>query len=214
MNCPKCGFARPLADSVCRRCKYVFDEDRFLALMPPRAKGGGKPGRFFAERTWLNLGGVRSLRGLPTVASLIPGLGHVIQGRPWVGLLYAILVSLFFGLSFASFGQTAGQMLFGAAVSTHASCILDTTRWARSPEVRPRMFAMAAILAGLVALYWPLAIHLSERFVVAVQREVDRPRWRPIQALSIDQILIMAALFVATIVVSAWLGGKLSAKES
>jgi hypothetical protein len=214
MNCPKCGFARPLADQVCRRCKYVFDEGRFLALAPPRAKGGREPGRFFNRRTGIYIGDLASMTWLPPVASLIPGLGHVIQRRPWVGVLYFVLVALFGGLSLRLFSQTTGQMFFGLAVSTHASCILDTTPWARSPGLAPRMMAMGAILAGLVALYWPLAIHLSERFVVAVQREVDRPRWRPIQALSIDQIVIMAVLFVATIVVSAWLGRKLSAKES
>lgn len=213
MNCPKCGFARPLADSVCRRCKYVFDEDRFLDLAPPRAKGGKAPARFFSKRTGIYLGDLRSISWLPPVASLVPGLGHLLQGRPWVGMLYFVLVALFAGMSVGFFAQTNGQMLFGLAVSTHATCILDTIPWARSAGAMARMFAMGAILAGLIGLYWPFAIYLSERFVVAVQREVERPRWRPIQALSIDQVVIMAVLFVSTVVISAWLGRKLSPKE-
>ena len=79
MNCPKCGFARPLADQVCRRCKYVFDEGRFLELAPPRAAGGAKAPRFFTRRSWDFLKGYRPGPWLPPVASLVPGLGHLIQ---------------------------------------------------------------------------------------------------------------------------------------
>lgn len=211
MNCPKCSFARPLADSVCRRCKYVFDEDRFLPLTLPRAKGGREAGRFFNQRTGIYLGDLRMPRWLPPVASLIPGLGHLMQGRPWVGLLYLVLVGLFGTLSLMLFGQTSGQMFFGVTVSTHATCILDTTPWGRSPSVRPRMMGMGAILSGLMVLYWPTAIRLANRFVPQQQVQVDGRFFRPIQGG--EQMILMAALFVITIVASAWLGRVLSTKE-
>jgi hypothetical protein len=211
MGCPKCGFARLPADQVCRRCRVVFDEDRFLAVAPPRAKGGRKPARFFAERTGIYLGDLLSLTWLPPVASLIPGLGHLIQKRWWSAGLYFVLVALSGLMSVRCFSETYGQMFFGLTISTHATCIQDTTPWARSPRMMPRVVSMAAILVGLVLLYWPLAIGLSERFIVAVQ--ADRVRWRPIQALSVDQAAIMGVLFVVSVFFSAWLGRKLSAKE-
>lgn len=202
-----------MADQVCRRCKYVFDEDRFLSLAPPRVAGGGRVVRFFEKRSWAFLEDLRSRPWVPPVASLIPGLGHGLQGRPWQGILYFVPVTLFGALSVSFFSQTNGQMLFGLAVSTHATCILDTTPWSRSPNLRSRMLAMAAILSGLILMYWPLVIRLSERFVAAQQRDGDRRLWRPIQALSFDQVMIMAIVFFSTIVASAWLGKKLSSKE-
>jgi len=211
MGCPKCGFARLLADQVCRRCRYVFDEDRFLDVAPPRAKGGRKPARFFAERTGIYLGDLLSMTWLPPVASLIPGLGHLIQKRWWSAGLYFVLVVLSGAMSVRCFSETYGQMFFGLTISTHATCIQDTTPWARSPRMMHRVMSMAAVLVGLVLLYWPLAIALSQRFIVAVQ--VDRSRWRPIQALSIDQAAIMGVLFVVSVFFSAWLGRKLSPKE-
>lgn len=210
MTCPKCGFSRPLADQVCRRCKYVFDEDRFLELAPPRAAGGRGPARFFAKRRHLPFGDLRSVAWLPPVASLIPGLGHLLQGRPWRGLMYAVLVGLFGALSLEFFSRQSGQMLFGAAVSTHASCILDTTPWGRSP-LKARMTAMAAILGGLLVIYWPLARSLAERFVAGETVDMDRRVFRPIQGA--EQIAILVVLFAASTLVSAWLGRKLSSKE-
>lgn len=214
MKCPKCGFARPLADQVCRRCKYVFDEDRFLELAPPRAAGRGRVEKFFAGRSWYFLEALRSTPWVPPLASLIPGLGHVIQGRIWLGVLYFGLVALFGWMSVTFFSETYGQMLFGLAVSMHATCILDTTPWARAPELRRRVLAMAAILSGLILLYWPLVMHLSERFVAAQRVEPGGRGWRPIQALSIDQLATMALLFVVTVLVSAWASRRLSSRES
>ena len=214
MNCPKCGFARPLADMVCRRCKYVFDEDRFLNLTPPRAVGGLKVPGFFTRLSWGFLTGYQPGPWLPPVASLIPGLGHLIQGRPYWGIAYFLLVVVFGAMSVTNFSETSGQMLFGLAVSTHAGCILDTTPWARSRGLRPRILAMAAILGGLMLLYWPIVVRLANRFV-APERRVDGDRsWRPIEAMSTDQLVIMAVLFVVTVLASAWVGRRLSSTET
>ncbi|RPH47706.1 MAG: hypothetical protein EHM91_05430 [Planctomycetota bacterium] len=148
------------------------------------------------------------------MASIIPGLGHVLQGRPWWGLLYFLLVVVCGALSVDSFSATTGQMLFGLAVSTHASCILDTTPWRNSPGLRPRILAMAAILGGLMFLYWPLVVHLANRFVAPERRDMDDRTWRPIQAMSIDQLIVLAVLFVVTVLASAWVSRRLSSKET
>jgi hypothetical protein len=210
MNCPKCGFARPLADLVCRRCKYVFDEDRFLNLSPPRAGGGVRLPRL----SWDFLKGVQPGPWLPPVASILPGLGHVLQGRPWWGLLYFLLVVVCGALSVVGFSATTGQMLFGLAVSTHASCILDTTPWGHSRALWPRILAMAAILGGLMFLYWPIVVRLANRFVAPEQRVNNGRAWRPIEAMSTDQLVVMAVLFAVTVLASAWVGRRLSSTET
>jgi hypothetical protein len=216
MKCPKCGLARPLADQVCRRCKYVFDEDRFLALEPPRAKGGATPAQFFEKRSW-NLSWIPWKVDLKPwvapVASLVPGLGHVLLGRPWLGALYFILVAAFGYWSVTLFSESSGRMLFGIAVSTHATCILDTTPWGRSPALRARMLGMAAVLSGLILLYWPLVVHLANRFVAPVRRDRDAILGTPFAPLGTEQIVMMVVLFVSTILVSAFLGRLLSSKE-
>jgi hypothetical protein len=213
MKCPKCGFARPLSDQVCRRCKYIFDEDRFLSLAPPRAAGGSAPSKFHAGRSWTFMEELRSRPWIPPMASLLPGMGHVIQGKPWLGVLYLALVALFGWMSVTFFSQTYGQMIFGLAVSTHATCILDTTPWGRSPEAKPRILAMAAILTGLLFMYWPLVVRLAARFVESERRNVDQS-WGPMPLLGIGQILIMLILFGVSIVFSTWISRKLSSRES
>ncbi|HEV3027004.1 MAG TPA: hypothetical protein VG457_05485 [Planctomycetota bacterium] len=213
MKCPKCGLARPLADQVCRRCKYLFEEDRFLELAPPRASGKAAPPRFFTVRSWDFPEAIRSSLWIPPLASLIPGLGHVIQARLWLGVLYFVLTVLLFGMSVTFFGQTTGQMLFGMAVSTHATCILDTTPWGRSPEAKHRILGMAVILTTLMFLYWPLVVRLANLFVPAEHRNGDGIRWRPIQALSVDQLVIMGILFLVSVAASTWMGRRLSSRE-
>jgi hypothetical protein len=207
-------MARALADQVCRRCKYVFDEDRFLELAPPRAKGGATPAQFFEKRSWKLPWDVDLKPWVAPVASLVPGLGHLILGRPWLGALYFILVASFGYFSVQLFSQTSGQMLFGLAVSTHATCILDTTPWGHSTELRPRMLAMAAILGGLILLYWPLVVRLADRFVAARRLERDLTILSPVIQIGMEQVITMAILFVVTILASAFLGRLLSSKES
>lgn len=214
MKCPKCGFARPLSDMVCRRCKYVFDEDRFLNVTPPRAAGGGSRPMYPARRFRYLVEELRSLAWIPPVASLLPGLGHFMQGKPWSGLVYFALVALFGWMSVTFFSQAHGQMIFGLAVSTHATCILDTTPWGRSPQAGPRVLGMAAILTGLLFLYWPLVVYLATRYVTAERRDLDRGSLRPIQALGIEQMLIMAILFAVSVSVSTWIGKRISSRES
>jgi len=128
-------------------------------------------------------------------------------------VLYFVLTILFFGMSVTFFGQTYGQMLFGTAVSTHATCILDTTPWGRSPGAKPRILGMTAILTILILLYWPLVIRLSNLFVAAEHRNRDGALWRPIQPLSVDQLFIMGILFLVSVAASTWAGRRLSSRE-
>ena len=73
------------------------------------------------------------------------------------------------------------------------------------------MLGMGAILAGMFILYWPLLQYLANRFVAPSRLNYDGRYFRPIQG--VDQMVIMAILFVATVVVSAWVGRMFSSKE-
>jgi hypothetical protein len=214
MKCPKCSQARPLSDQVCRRCKYVFDEDRYLELALPRAGSDAAPKKFFTGQPGIRLEGFFSSPWVPPAASLLPGLGHYLQGRRWLGLAYFVLVLGFVGLSVSNFSQTSGQMLLGLAVSTHATCILDTTPWGRSREATPRILAMAALLTGLMVLYWPLLDRLARTFVPAGRREYERGGPRVIRGIGFEQIAVMVILYALSIAVSTWISRRLSSRES
>jgi len=218
MKCPKCGLARPLDDRLCRRCKYVFDEDRFVSLTPPRASDRTMLQRVVNlerfRRPFECLQGIRTAPWVPVLASLVPGLGHALLGRPWKGIFYLVLVALIGGLSVHFFSGTYGQMLFGLAVSAHASCVLDASPWGRSPRATPRILAMAAILTGLLFLYWPLLQTLANLFVSPERRQGDTDGGPPIQALGGEQIAVMAILFAASTAISTWVSRRLSSGES
>lgn len=213
MKCPKCGQARPLSDQICRRCKYVFDEDRFLELTLPRAASAPAPKKFFTGGPEIGFAQLFSRPWVPPVASLIPGLGHYVQGKRWLGMLYFFLVLLLIALSVVFFSNTYGQMIFGLAVSTHATCILDTTPWGRSPEAKPRILGMAVILSGLMVLYWPLVERLARFMVTSQRRYTERDSWGPPRALGLEQLAVMLVLFALSTAVSTWFSRRLSSRE-
>jgi len=213
MKCPKCGLDRPLNDQVCRRCKYVFDEDRFLKVVPPRASRPTASPKSFARPTWRFLEELRYRPWVPPIASIVPGLGHAIQGRVWLGLLYGILVGLFLTLAAVFFGETYAQVFLGVAVSTHATCILDTTPWGRAREVWPRTVGMVVLMPLVMALYWRLGGRLSQLFTSVEYVPVDRRLPRAFGSSVVNQLVVMVVLFVLSVTVSTWVGRKLSSRD-
>jgi len=213
MRCPKCGFERPLNDQVCRRCKYVFDEDRFLDLTPPRAEGRGQP--FMAPSPVDDrLTHLLSQPWIPPVASLIPGLGQYIQRRPFAAIIYFLLVAGLLILSVIHFSKTSGQMLFGIMVSTHATCILDTTPWRKTPEARTRILGMAGLLVCLMLLYWPLLTLLANTFVRVETPRIDHGEIRVARVDYTTQIIVMSVTFAVSAAASAWVSKRISALKS
>lgn len=213
MKCPKCSMGRALTDQVCRRCKYVFDGQRFLEVAPPRASGAAAGRRFFGRPTWRPLAELRDRPWVPPVASIVPGLGHFIQGRPWLGALYGGLVALFLWSAVSPFGGTYAQLLLGMAISTHATCILDTTPWGRAPEVLPRAIGMGTLLLLTTALYWRFAGRLAGLFVTTEYVPLDTRTHRPTGVSLAEQLVLMAILFVISVAASAWAGRRLSSRD-
>ena len=214
MKCPKCGLDRPLNDQVCRRCKYVFDEDRFLDLTLPEVDGRG-PGKAYQAPTRLDwrVEDFLSRPWVPPLASLIPGLGHYLQRRLLTGTIYFLAVAGMLIISVLYFGRTVGQMLFGVMVSTHAMCILDTTPWGKSPVARKRLTGMAALLMILMLLYWPLVRLLANTFVAVVIPRIDHGVVRMAPVDYTDQIIVMAITFAVSAAVSVWLSKRISELE-
>lgn len=185
MNCPKCGLAHSLAERVCRRCKYFFEEDRYLSIEPPRS---GRPVPDPARRS-LDFPAVAerlaSRAWVVYTAALIPGLGHMLSGNRKRGWIYCALSIGLMILSILLFSGTAGQILFGLAVSIHAYSIFELTPWSRVAEPLHRIVAMGVLLLGLQLIYWPLMVFLANRLVASrrVERESSgsfpgfSPRW-------------------------------------
>ena len=190
MKCPKCGLGRTLADRVCRRCKYFFEEDRFIALEPPR-----------------NLTDVPPIpKWFIFMASVIPGLGHLLSGRVARGLILFSITILLGALSIANFDTTIGRALFGLAVSAHAFSIFDLTTWSASPDAACRAVAMGGILAGVTVTYWPLLTWIADRTIRPGLG--SRDRWYGVAAPAAEQIAMMLFLFVAFVIATVWLRGR------
>lgn len=210
MNCPKCELDRTLNDQLCRRCKYIFDEDRYLDLTLPRSGDGAAASSYQAPRTNVRLDELFSRPWVPPLASIIPGLGHYLQKRRVAAAIYFSLVAGLLVLSTLTFTWTVGQVVFGLMVSTHATCILDTTPLAKSPEARPRIVAMAAVLMGLLFVYWPLLTLLANTFLRAQRRNGDGMFFRTTNGVGLDQGLMMLICFAVSTWLSVWMSRKLS----
>lgn len=205
MKCPKCGMARAIDDRVCRRCRYFFEEDRFVDVVPPRAGGPAIPRR--PRRM-----SARTKTRLVYAASLVPGLGHAISGSPRKGAILFGIVAALAAASVAWFTGPVGRICFGLAVSAHAYSIFDLTPWSRSPEARHRAVAMGALLCGLLLLYWPALTFLANRYVRPRAVAEGRP-FAGIATPGIEQIVFLVALFAISFWLSLWLSRKLSSRS-
>lgn len=164
MNCPKCGLARALTDRVCRRCKYFFDEDRFIEIPSPSSDAMAAPLDSARLGLWA---GVRrrmqSLRERPWAravatfaAALVPGLPQALSGRRRRGAAFLGLVSGLLGGAILLFPSDVGSVLYGAAISAHAYGIFEESPWSRHLDWKRRLFAMVCVLAALMIFYGPL----------------------------------------------------------
>lgn len=203
MTCPKCGLPRMLHDRVCRRCKYFFDEDRHIEVIPPRA-GPGAPAAAVRRRIGAALGGARFGGPVAFLAGLIPGLGHLMLDLRMRALLFACGVPLLLGLSVLWFGDTPGQVLFGLAVSLHAYSLYDLTAWSTSPDARVRLGALGGILTVFLLAYWPFMQWLANRFLAPQVTNAGGRPWGGMRGP--DPVLITLLVLVAVIVFFASAG--------
>jgi hypothetical protein len=215
VNCPRCGEARSLEDIVCRRCKFFFEEGRFIEVTPPRAANpASHPTRRSGISSFLSrcVSRIPRCQGLGVnLASLIPGLGHVLIGRCRRGVDFFLLVLVLAALSVILFGQMAGHLVFGLAVSVHAYSIFVLTRWRASPARWKRIAAMMGILALLLGLYWPLIQFLADCFV---QRRRMTYEWRSTWGETFAVQLLLVALGIAvSIALAFWVGRLFSSRN-
>ena len=136
MTCIKCGMKRNLKDRVCPRCKYLFDEDRFISVEPPRAAASPSPRRASWGAGWEKI--ELTLSRFALLAALIPGLGHLIRGfRVRAAIYFGLVVGLML-LGVVGFASSGGQILFGLAISIHAFSVFDLTPWKSAPSAMVR----------------------------------------------------------------------------
>jgi len=213
---------RSLQERICRRCKYLFDEDRFVTVEPPRAGSdfsalavrerlGRRWWKAFqqsfsgpAAATW-DSKSQAVVTWATCLVSLIPGLGHIVSGA-WVrGIIFMAAVGALMAACLVLFSSGVGPFLFGMAAAIHAYSIFELTPYRESTELRTRIGVMASLLVGLFAIYWPLLSFLADRLL----RPVTLPagtRWGGLAVPDVGTLLLLALLFVATLILSYVVG--------
>ena len=181
MQCPNCSFENMPGRQTCTRCGAALarqPDQPAAAFQPPRA-GRGKalrPLRYAANRLRDRLpfpllagmaGEFAGVAAAVMVASLIPGLGHLLDGR-WRAALVALAAWLGL-LAFAAFYHTGmvGALGMGLLVGGHVSIAMHAGQvWRHVPARARRLRLVLYALLVLGAVYYWL-----DRLVVA--RYVD-----------------------------------------
>lgn len=173
MNCPQCGHSMQISDRICRRCRYLAEEDITVDFEPPRAK---KP----QPRDHASLLNLARLQKMPKTrrqlspkflgfAGVVPGLGHFLSGRWRMGAVYAAAI-----IGLASFaardGGPVGMGLIGLAAAIHAFSIYQAWKPEGHTFLIDRLAAIGIIQLLLLFIYVPLVNRLGQAQVVMMQR--------------------------------------------
>ena len=229
MTCPHCGFENTEDRHLCFRCGQVLDLSG-VDVIPPRLHRG-RPGNRAMEvwTLWWNRHhpGNRVVERVSALAvflaSVVPGLGHFLQGEVrlagWLALLW--LVSAL-GAMLADPPASFRPLLVGAwlfqprwlPLSAHAWIMADAyTRRLRLSGRVARMGEVAVVtLAAVVLLTAPHALGLipgRDRFAqVAVQVSLPEGGLQPGDRLLVDRDRLTEAVPVGTVVLyrGPWTG--------
>jgi hypothetical protein len=162
-----------MADRICRRCHYFFEEDRVLELRPPRAadRHAARPwAKGSAFRLWWGERRMRPPRWQTlALAGLVPGLGHVLSHDSRRGVIFFAAVAGGLAASSVMFRSIFGQALFGLAMGAHAYSIWELTPMRTLGSAPVRMAGVIAIQGVLAVLYWPLMTYLADLFIPAMR---------------------------------------------
>jgi hypothetical protein len=179
-------------DRVCRRCRFYFEEGRYIDVQPPRAS---------RRRSRLNL---RIPRWSVYAAAAVPGLAHVVLGQRRRGLCFLVAYIVLMSMGVIFFADFLGQILFGIALSVHAYSILDLTAWKRTESVVVRSFSMLGVVLILFMVFWPIMDHLA--LVLVYPNEGSGARtFGGFGGIGLGQIVAIGVLFVISIFASLWL---------
>ncbi|MCX7020149.1 MAG: DUF6677 family protein [bacterium] len=165
MNCAKCGNKLTVSARVCPRCHYFGEQDRTLVIEPPRARKTQlftKFKRFTLHRLRRKRRAIHVPRPLfAGIASIIPGMGHIVSGRIKKGLIVLLAVAglLLLGIMFPG---NITQMGIGLAAALHAYSIVDVIFRNSNLGCAKRSILIGALLLALLNLfYWRFAEQIN-----------------------------------------------------
>lgn len=169
MKCTRCQFENIPGQQRCVRCHSILEAGTAIAVHPPRMPGWQRPLRAFTR--WLrehralpqalSVGSIqdgvswaRSDPSVATVLSLVPGLGHLTQGRfkevRLLVLAWLVLVSA----GVFCWGSQIGFTLLGLALSVHGWIAVQSGLWEKLNELTERVMAILGVMLVLALLYW------------------------------------------------------------
>lgn len=98
-------------------------------------------------------------------ASIIPGLGHVIQKRYLRALIVVIFYLLFIALGVLFYGRVLSNLFFGCAISLHAIAIFDCLPLAKPffNNIGSRVSIMVSIIILTIVVYYYINDQISEQ---------------------------------------------------
>lgn len=213
----------PFGTRICPACRYSMEGGAVISVTPPRAPWWR---RWTSSRTKVSRWRRRRMRPPATVDltpvawqwSIIPGLGQMRSHRPWRGFFYFVGVV---GLLAVALGlPSQSRMIFtGLASTLHAMSILGLMPREIRHDVKRRVWAMAGIMLGCMAFYFPLTLWLNsiepqgfKNVVVPnlrdrnllIQYRDERTylfnSWITMMALYVAPLLIFGSIVISTLI--------------
>lgn len=167
MNCAKCQFKMAFQERVCRRCQYCQELDTYISTDAPRRSRNGIQKVRLRTRMLavLRLESLRFSRqrelspNLVLAAGIVPGLGHILTGRLYEGLLYAAGVpALLLSALFSRLDASNSLTLMGLAFGLHVTSLFRLTAFSVETGFKGRLAAHLGIFIILsICLYAPLS---------------------------------------------------------
>ncbi len=225
MTCPACGAPRAIADRICKKCRLFFEENRVVALAPPRRGDApaGAPGadalRDLAIGFKLRFQQTRDRAAVawPILAlvGVIPGAGHVLHGIRSRGVVWFATVGGLLAVSTVLFGNLVGQVLLGVTVGAHAYSIFELTPWRLDPRASARIVAIVGLQLALMTLWWPLVRLLADARVSAISvgyRQRDTA-WDVTAGRAVTSAVLTLGLVAAAFLAVWWWQRRTAARQ-
>jgi hypothetical protein len=218
VTCTHCGAPRAVADRICKKCRFFFEEGRVVNLRPPRAGDQGElPGAAMARGATRSVNAaLTSARAMTSVlplaafAGVVPGAGHLLKGLRRRGIQWGFAVLALLALSMLLFSSLLGQVLFGLAVAAHSYSIFELTPWRDDPRPRARIFGILGIQILLLFIWWPLLRAMSNAWVkpVNVGYRAQDSAWDVTWGRASAALVLTFMLAFAVMMLARWWGNR------
>lgn len=217
MKCPKCQFAMPFQERICRRCQFCTELGGYVRTEVPRSASGRVERKgwvsmvvhFLTPRSLLLMEQRRVSQPMILVASTIPGLGQILLGRTVLGLLSMfVTLGLILTALFSPLRTEPSLVLLGLAFGIHVATVFRITTAAEGTSWTTRILTHLGVLAALaLLLYSPLSDLLRNL-------KPQYTTYRAFAPLSVinQALLLTAQLFLISVILS-WLATRFLTKK-